>query len=338
MLADIGLFLSPSKSELVKLGLDEMIFLRETQCINFILENVSFAKKEDVILLGSPLTSTAIRPQFQHKLSIFNAMTEKLSILDRYPAYFLLINCFSMDKLMYLLRSSPTFQHPDLHADFVDCLKSCATYICNVSFDDIDRIQATLPISLEGIGLRRASDLALPAYLASISASQSLISKSTQPDNIPLALDSCFDVWSSTNPSLPENPNLQRQWDDIKSSSRSATLRPLLDQHRLACLSSATQPNSGAWMNCLPSTAIGTLLDNESFRIAISQRLGLSVCAPHKCHCGAIVDRYGLHPLSYRHSAGRLPRHSDLIDIIKRALSSVGFNGVLEPVGLDRCC
>ena len=166
--------------------------------------------------------------------------------------------------------------------------------------------------------------------------SQSLISEIAQPNNIPHALDSCFDVWSSTNPSLPEKSNLQRQWDDIKSSSRSVALRPLLDQHRLACLSSATQPNSGAWMNCLPSTAIGTFLDNESFRIAISQRLGLPVCAPHKCRCGAIVDRYGLHPLSCRFSAGRLPRHSALNDIIKRALSSAGFNAVLEPVGLDR--
>ena len=186
-----------------------------------------------------------------------------------------------------------------------------------------------------GIGLRCASDYTLPAYIASFSASQSLIFEITQPDHIPLALDSCFDVWSSTNPSLPENPNLQRQWDDIKSSCRTAALRPLLDHHRLACLSSATQPNSGAWMNCLPSTAIGTLVDNESFRIAISQRLGLPVCAPHKCRCGTIVDRYGLHPLSCRFSAGHLPRHSALNDIIKRALSSAGFNAVLEPIGLD---
>ena len=78
MLADIGLFLNPSKSELVNLGLDETVFLRETLCINYILENVSFAKMENVILLGSPLTSTATRPQFQHKLSIFKGMTEKL--------------------------------------------------------------------------------------------------------------------------------------------------------------------------------------------------------------------------------------------------------------------
>ena len=306
MLADIGLFLNRSKSGLVNLGLDETVFLRETQCINSILENVSFVEKEDVILHGSPLTSTAIRPHFQHKISILKAMTEKLSLLDRHPSLFLLKNCFSMSKLMYLLRSSPTFQHPDLLADFDDCLKSCATDICNVSFEDIGWIHATLPIRLGGIGLHRASDLALPTYLASTSVSQSLISEITQHDNIPHALDSCFDVWSSTNPSLPENPNLQRQWDDIKSSSCSVAIRPLLDQHRLACLSSATQPNSGAWMDCLPSTAIGTLLDNESFRIAISQRLGLPFCAPHKCRCGAIVDRYGLHPLSCRFSAGRL--------------------------------
>ena len=164
------------------------------------MENVSFVKKEDVILLGSPLTSTAIRPQFQHKLSIFKAMAEKVSLLDGHPAFFLLKNCFSIPKLMYLLRSSPTFQHPDLLADFYDCLKSCATDICNASFDDIGWIQATLHIRLGGIGLRRASDLALPAYLASISASQSLISEITQPENIPHALDSCFDVMVINQP------------------------------------------------------------------------------------------------------------------------------------------
>ena len=94
MIADIGLFLNQSKSELVNLGLDETVFLRKTQCLNSILENVSFVKKEDVILLGSPLASTAIRSQFQHKLSIFKAMNEKLFHSDRHPAYFLLKTAF----------------------------------------------------------------------------------------------------------------------------------------------------------------------------------------------------------------------------------------------------
>ena len=184
--------------------------------------------------------------------------------------------------------------------------------------------------------MRRVSVIALPAYLASISSSLSLISEIALPDSIPHALDSCIDGWSSTNASLFENPNLQRQWDNIQSSSNSVTLRPLLDQHRLACLSSATQINSGAWMMCLPSTAIGILQDNESFRIAISHRMGLPVCAPRNCRCGAMVDRYVLHPLLCRLSAGRLSRNSALNYIAKRALSSAGFNAVHEPVGLDR--
>ena len=83
---------------------------------------------------------------------------------------------------------------PDLLAGFDDCLNSCSTDICNVSFDDIGWIQATHPIRLVGIGLRRASDLAFPAYFASISASQSLISEITLADNVPHAPDSCFYV------------------------------------------------------------------------------------------------------------------------------------------------
>ena len=72
-------------------------YCRRTRvCINSILENVSFVKMEDVILHGSPLTSKAIRPQLQHKLSIFKAMTEKLSLLDRHPAFFLLKTAFKI--------------------------------------------------------------------------------------------------------------------------------------------------------------------------------------------------------------------------------------------------
>ena len=103
MLVDIVLFQNPSKSELVYLGLDGMVFLREIQCVKSILENVSYVRNEDVILLGSPHTSTAIRPQFQYRLSIFKAMTEKPNLLDRHPAYLLLKHYFSISKLMYLL-------------------------------------------------------------------------------------------------------------------------------------------------------------------------------------------------------------------------------------------
>ena len=136
------------------------------------------------------------------------------------------------------------------------------------------------------IGLRRSSYLAHPAYLASISASQSLIFKIALPDTFRMPW-----ILALMCGHQPTNhywkTQIQRQWDDIQSSYCSVTLRPFLDQHRLECLSLAAQPNSGAWVNCLLSTKIGTLLDNESFRIAISQRIGL----PYVPHTNAVVEQ-----------------------------------------------
>ena len=71
-------------------------------------------------------------------------------------------------------------------------------------------------------------------------------------------------------------------------------------------------------------------------RIAVALRLGAPICEPHPCRCGHRVDRLGHHGLSCRFSAGRLPRHANLNDVVKRALAKAGIPSWLEPVGLDR--
>ena len=48
------------------------------------------------------------------------------------------------------------------------------------------------------------------------------------------------------------------------------------------------------------------------------------------------MDTFGNHPLSCRFSAGRIPRHSALIDVVRRGLSAAGIPSMLEPSGLDR--
>ena len=48
------------------------------------------------------------------------------------------------------------------------------------------------------------------------------------------------------------------------------------------------------------------------------------------------MDRFALHTLSCRYSAGRIPRHAALNDIIRRALLAAGIPAQLEPAGLDR--
>ena len=86
----------------------------------------------------------------------------------------------------------------------------------------------------------------------------------------------------------------------------------------------------------LPALSLGTHLDAETVRIAVSLRLGADICEPHRCRCGRTVDRLGHHGLSCRYSAGRLPRHANLNDVVKRGLTAAGVASILEPLGLDR--
>ena len=81
---------------------------------------------------------------------------------------------------------------------------------------------------------------------------------------------------------------------------------------------------------------MGGLVDDESFRIVISLRLGLCLCSPLKCRRGAQVDVLGRRPLFCKLNARRIHRHDAQNDLIKRALDKAGFSSQLEPLGLDR--
>ena len=122
-------------------------------------------------------------------------------------------------------------------------------------------------------------------------------------------------------------PIVERNWENL--------LR-VADQVSRARLLATAHRESGAWLNALPVSSLGTLLDSESFRVAIALRVGADVCKPHSCRCGGRMDSRGLHDLSCRYSAGRFPRHSAMNDVVKRALQKAGLPSVLESPGLDR--
>ena len=93
---------------------------------------------------------------------------------------------------------------------------------------------------------------------------------------------------------------------------------------------------SCVWLNCVPNNRVGTFIDNDTLRIGVALRVGLTVCIPHRCKCGTTEDAFGTHPLLCRFSSGRIPRHSALSDVVRRGLSAAGIPSMLEPSGLDR--
>lgn len=95
-------------------------------------------------------------------------------------------------------------------------------------------------------------------------------------------------------------------------------------------------PHSGDFLHAIPCSSVGTRLDDTSLRIAVSLRLGATICAPHTCVCGQQVDCSGTHGLACRKSAGRHVRHNAVNDLIKRALASANVPAMLEPNSLCR--
>ena len=149
--------------------------------------------------------------------------------------------------------------------------------------------------------------------------------------------DDGLNVWNGLHPeqAQPEQPTIQRQWSLITTQRLVNNLNFDRDEDRARYLA-VQRPESGAWLHALPSKSIGTLLDNNVFRIIIGLRLGIDICEPHICWCGSQVDRKGHHGLKCRNKAGRFALHSDLNLTIKRALVSADVPAQLEPVGLFR--
>ena len=184
--------------------------------------------------------------------------------------------------------------------------------------------------------------LAPSAYLASAAATLTLqdailalVISTIGPDP---TLDSALKSWhtmSDADEPVDSCRRVQRAWDEpavehvFQQLLSSQSLQ--VDQARLRAASS---PHAGDWLHAPPITAIGLRLSNEDTRIAVAYRLGATACQPHDCRCGAKVDARGIHGLSCRKNEPRHIRHSQLNDVIWRAMKRAGIPAAKEPVGL----
>ena len=130
---------------------------------------------------------------------------------------------------------------------------------------------------------------------------------------------------------LTDDPSHQKAWDLPIVKINWENMLRAADHVSRARLLATVQKESGAWLNALPVSSLGTLLNSGSFGVAISLRVGADVCIPHSCRRGGRMNGRGLHGLPCKYSAVRFPRHSAMNDVVKRALQKAGLPSVLEP-------
>ena len=220
-------------------------------------------------------------------------------------------------------------------------VRTTASQITNVSLDENQWKQASLPVQHGGLGLRSITQLSLPCHISSMHQTLPLTRKilnspDLQPTSLTEAESQFLSMYPGSQAPSEDKASSQRQWDELANNKEFSNLINSANQVHSARLLAAASPHTGAWLQALPSSALGLHLDRETIRINVALRLGATVCEPHQCRCSKFVDSLGHHGLSCKKSAGRLPRHSNLNDVVKRSLNSMGTPSRLEPVGLDR--
>ena len=103
-------------------------------------------------------------------------MGDRLRYLNSHDAITLLCHSFAISKMLHIHCTSPCFATPRLQ-DYDCLLHQIPEKICNIDFggNDTSSLQATLPVNMQGLGIRSAVQLAPPTFLASVDGSLKLV-------------------------------------------------------------------------------------------------------------------------------------------------------------------
>ena len=99
-------------------------------------------------------------------------------------------------------------------------MQSCVERITNCKFDLSTFCQASLPVKLGGLGIRRTKDIGLPAFIASSMKSSSIVNlilQGSDRDPFSSLLSDAVSAWKSidsrlTEPVAPASLH-QKSWD-----------------------------------------------------------------------------------------------------------------------------
>ena len=77
------------------------------------------------------------------------------------------MNAVEGPKLTYFLRSAPTYRTMATLQEYDQVMKKCLEAIININLGQEAWTQSSLPVKQGGLGIRKATDLALSAFLSS---------------------------------------------------------------------------------------------------------------------------------------------------------------------------
>ena len=149
----IGLILNPKKCALLVMNEPNVAAIDE---ICRLLPGLRILTPGDCELLGAPLTDEALPAALEKKTQQIKLLAARLPLLASHASIFILKNCLSIPKMVYLLRCIPSWKAPNEFAPFGYVMRDALESITNSAMDDEAWFQASLPVAKGGLGIRSA--------------------------------------------------------------------------------------------------------------------------------------------------------------------------------------
>ena len=213
-------------------------------------------------------------------------------------------------------------------------------------------VQASLPVSLGGLGFRNAKRHAAVAYLCSRVATRSLceamdpsfswdvavasggsISEAIGLCNQHLPADSALDVNTLTVLCASQRALSRRVDEWTKTQLLSSGLANAAERARVQAAGAA---HAGAWLTALPSPSLGQRMTHPEFVTAAKVRLGLELLtADTWCPlCDEILDTRASHAMACMSGGDAVRLHNELRDAVFVKCMAAGIQGHREQAEL----
>ena len=297
-----------------------------------------------VTLLGAPIGSQDfVRGELKSKVEKIRKIVELLpSIQDPHTQFVLLRSCLSLPKLSFILRTTDTSPFNDILQEFDRLVRGALSNILGAALTDLQWRQASLPVSMGGLGLRGAEEHGPGLYCSSVTSSLSLartLQGIHQDSRTPLSQDVLAAVSARvgvevTYESISEMSQraLSLMVDEASLSQLKTSIELQGEVREVARLASLGLPRAGAWLNSPPIPALGLHLRSTEFTIAVKLRLGCKIYEKEG-PCPACLrpsNTYGDHALYCGSWGERITRHNHLRDHIHSMAAAAVLNPVKE--------
>ena len=305
--------------------------------------------------LGAPIGDREFVASFVQNKRAAKAdvlLTEISGIDDAQVTHKLLSRCMGTARIMHAMRTTrPDWMLSAL--EHVDKSMAVTTETCfGFAMPPPAEVQASLPVSLGGLGFRSARRHAAAAYLCSRVATRSLceamdpsfswevavasgsgISEAIGLCNQHLPADSALEVNTLTVRCVSQRALSRRVDEWTKTRLLSSGLTNAAERARMQAAGAA---HAGAWLTALPSPSLGQRMTHPEFSTAAKVRLGLELLtADTWCPlCDEILDTRASHAMACMSGGDAVRLHNELRDAVFVKCMAAGIQGHREQAEL----